>query len=325
MSERWYMCERTSVYAYPPPRCQHSPLPSSSLPSHHVSPWTDRGLISQLNTHFLRLSPSRSHTLLLLLPSVPFSISLPPSIILFSPSLTFMPSISFIALLHFTSTLSPFSLGFLHMTLTVRFSSMLPCWCFTPSLSSLLLFYQRNWPLSRSDHQKYSACIPCTNLNVSSFVRTWCFVTTSHCFAFFFCIMMSPAELSVPSCVNCVPNETMMSNWPFLETPLWLGTDCLLCISGQDGENRLINHCLNCITISRPQVCLGEGPGCPAFLHIYFPQVAPQQSLMHMYEVAWMRANGTCLQIHTLSKTRGKNTTLWNTYCKMIGIFSCLI
>lgn len=83
-------------------------LSSPSLPprllSHGLSPWADRGLISQLSTHFLRLSPSRSHTLLLPLPSVPFSISLPPSIILYSPSLTSMPSISLIALRHFTST-----------------------------------------------------------------------------------------------------------------------------------------------------------------------------------------------------------------------------
>ena len=104
-----------------------SSLPSSPLPSHCLSLWADRGLISQLSTHFLRLSPSHSHTLLLPLPSVPFSISLPPSIILCSPSLTFMPSISLMALLHFTSpSLSRFLSFFLFLsrrvTLTARFS-----------------------------------------------------------------------------------------------------------------------------------------------------------------------------------------------------------
>lgn len=132
-----------------------SSLPSSSLPSYRLSPWADRGLISQLSTHFLRLSPSRSHTLLLPLPSVPFSISLPPSIILCSPSLTFMPSISLFALLHFTSSPSlSLSLSFLIFSLDysdspgLLLSSSVPFWCFTPF--SFLLLFSSQWPFSSS-------------------------------------------------------------------------------------------------------------------------------------------------------------------------------
>lgn len=76
--------------------------------------------------------------------------------------------------------------------------------------------------------------------------------------------MMAPAEQSVSGWLNCVFNKTVMSNWPFVATPMWLGADCLLCIAGQAGENTLINHCLNCIAITRPPVHLSEGPGCPA-------------------------------------------------------------
>lgn len=120
MNERVYkcVCEGKSV------RLSSPSLTAEFSPPHLLAPHTtERGLISQLSTHFLRLSPSRSHTLLLLLPSVPFSISLPPSIILRSPSLTFMPSISLMALLHFPSSLSLFLLFFfsLCVTLTVLY------------------------------------------------------------------------------------------------------------------------------------------------------------------------------------------------------------
>lgn len=112
------VCEEKSV------RLSSPSLTAESSPPRLLAPHTtERGLISQLSTHFLRLSPSRSHTLLLLLPSVPFSISLPPSIILRSPSLTFMPSISLMALLHFPSSLSLFLSFFLSlcMILTVLY------------------------------------------------------------------------------------------------------------------------------------------------------------------------------------------------------------
>lgn len=169
MSERAYVCDREKVWDSPPPHCQQSPLPSSSLPSHHLSPWADRGLISQLSTHFLRLSPSRSHTLLLLLPSVPFSISLPPSIILGSPSLTFMPSISFIALLHFTSSLSGFLsvLLFLCVTLTIPCSSFFSgsisvfhSFLLPPALLQKLSSLFSSPPLSHFDVQKYTMPLP---------------------------------------------------------------------------------------------------------------------------------------------------------------------
>lgn len=83
---------------------------------------------------------------------------------------------------------------------------------------------------------------------------------------------MAPAEQSVPGWLNCVFNKTMMSNWPFVATPVWLGADCLLCIAGQAGENTLINHCLNCIPITRPPVHLSEGPGCPALCAFISPK-----------------------------------------------------
>lgn len=87
---------------------------------------------------------------------------------------------------------------------------------------------------------------------------------TWRCLALFFTVMMAPAEQSVPGWLNCVFNKTMMSNWAFVATPVWLGADCLLCIARQVGENTLIKHCLNYIPITRPPVHLSEWPKCPA-------------------------------------------------------------
>lgn len=313
------MCEKERVWDSPPLRCQRSPLPSQ-----HLSPWADRGLISQLSTHFLRLSPSRSHTLLLLLPSVPFSISLPLSIILLSPSLTFMPSIYFIALLHFTSTLSflSFTLAFLSMTITVLFFTLFQ-FHFWFSLFLPLFFCHNShfrYSLSYSDEQKYTMSVPFQIPIVSSFpssvtISFWLITLLRLCFP----IIMAPAEQSVPGWLNLVFNKTMMSNWPFVATPMWLGADCLLCIAGQAGENTLINHCLNCIPITRPPVHLSEGPGSPVLYTFISPKWHNHEvSCICMKLPVW---DLTCIQTHTPTTHTRTPTCVYHT-CKAIKIYT---
>lgn len=87
-------------------------FPRLLTPPPHLSPRAERGLISQLSTHFLRLSPSRSHTLLLLLPSVPFSI--------FAPSLHYAA----LSISHFAALGLSHDSGAFHLV-TVSISALL--------------------------------------------------------------------------------------------------------------------------------------------------------------------------------------------------------
>lgn len=72
----------------------------------------------------------------------------------------------------------------------------------------------------------------------------------------------------------------MMSNWPSVAAPVWLGADCLLCIAGGVRENTLIKHCLNYIPITHPPVHLREWPGWPV-LHTFI------SSESHAYVQQW--------------------------------------
>lgn len=104
---------------------------ASSLPSHRLSPRADRGLISQLSTHFLRLSPSRSHTLFAPAPQRPF--------LNFSPSLHYlMLSISHFHALNHSYCSAPFHLLSTALSFIVAFSlhdSNNPLFSFSPILA----------------------------------------------------------------------------------------------------------------------------------------------------------------------------------------------
>lgn len=81
----------------------------------------------------------------------------------------------------------------------------------------------------------------------------------------------------------------MMSNWPSVAAPVWLGADCLLCIAVGVRENTLIKHCLNYIPITHPPVHLSEWSGWPVlYTFISSEPHAYVQQLFGLIEV-WVQ------------------------------------